>query len=149
MIFWQNPADLLHLYMISFWIFITRWPWIKMNQVHGSFRCQLFAKWIRKIPEPWKIQLPSSNFIHIDHNFECILSRTACDIQIDTKCAFLDFINLMALLFTVRALKSKFKVWVLDGVNQIHQVKHVAEIEFLFTFQFLTLLMDYSCTLKI
>ena len=32
---------------------------------------------------------------------------------------------------------SNFSAWVLDEVSQIHQVKHVAEIEFLFTFQFI------------
>ena len=31
----------------------------------------------------------------------------------------------------------QFWAWVLDEVSQIHQVKHVAEIEFLFTFQFI------------
>ena len=41
-----------------------------------------------KIPEPWKIQKPSCDLIHIHHYFESIFSRTACYIQIHTKCSF-------------------------------------------------------------
>ena len=126
--------------MISFQFFITR------------CRCYYQGsqdQWqkVRKIPEPRKVQRPSSHLIHIHHDFEGVFSWTANYIKINTKCAYFRLEQLPVDGTTGEICLggiSTFKVWFLDEASRIHQVEHVAEIEFLLTFQFMTLLMAYS-----
>ena len=44
--------------------------------------------WFGKVPEPWKVQWSSCHLIHVNHDCESVFSRTACNIQIHTKCTF-------------------------------------------------------------